>query len=54
MGEELPHVSDGLRGGGTANWKVAAPYDSEIKVTALAGWAIDAPVENNPVRSVRG
>ena len=34
----------------TANRKVTAPYVSEIKVTALVGWAIDAPVENNPVR----
>ena len=39
---------------GTANRKVAAPCDSEIKVTALMGWAIDAPVENNPVRPVSG
>ena len=34
----------------TANGNVAAPCDREIKVTALVGWAIDAPVENNPVR----
>ena len=34
----------------TANRKVAALDDSEIKVTGLVGWAIDAPVENNPVR----
>ena len=34
----------------TANGEVAAPCDSEIKVTALVGWAIDAPVENNPIR----
>ena len=39
---------------GTANRKVTAPYVSEIKVTALMGWAIDAPVENNPVRPVSG
>ena len=38
----------------TANRKVAAPCDSEIKATALVGWAIDAPVENNPVRPVPG
>ncbi len=42
------------RKAGTANRKVTAPYVSEIKVTALAGWAIDAPVENNPVRPVSG
>ena len=38
----------------TANRKVVAPCDSEIKVTGLAGRAIDAPVENNPVCLVRG
>ena len=36
----------------TANRKVTAPYVSEIKVTALMGWAIDAPVENNPISLV--
>ena len=39
---------------GTANRKVAAPCDSEIKVTGLAGRAIDAPVENNPVCLIPG
>ena len=34
--------------------KVAAPCDSEIKVTVLVGRAIDAPVENNPVCLIRG
>ena len=34
----------------TANRKIVAPRDSEIKATELVGWAIDAPVENNPVR----
>ena len=38
----------------TANRKVAAPQDSEIKVTGLVGRAIDAPVENNPVCLIRG
>ena len=38
----------------TANRKVAAPCDSEIKVTGLAGRAIDAPVENNPVCLIPG
>ena len=38
----------------TANRKVAAPCDSEIKVTVLVGRAIDAPVENNPVCLIRG
>ena len=38
----------------TANRKVAAPCDSEIKVTGLAGRAIDAPVENNPVCLIHG
>jgi hypothetical protein len=33
----------------TANRKVTAPCDSEIKVTGLVGRTIDAPVENNPV-----
>ena len=42
------------RKAGTANRKVTALCDSEIKVTALMGWAIDAPVENNPVRPVLG
>ena len=37
----------------TANRKVAAPCDSEIKVTVLVGRAIDAPVENNPVCLIR-
>ena len=39
---------------GTTNRKVAAPCDSEIKVTGLAGRAIDAPVENNPVCLILG
>ena len=39
---------------GTANRKVAAPCDSEIKVTGLAGRARDAPVENNPVCLIPG
>jgi len=34
----------------TANRKLVAPRDSEIKATELVGWAIDTPVENNPVR----
>ena len=38
----------------TANRKVTAPCDSEIKVTVLVGRAIDAPVENNPVCLIRG
>ena len=38
----------------TADRKVAAPCDSEIKVTVLVGRAIDAPVENNPVCLIRG
>ena len=38
----------------TANGEVAAPCDSEIKVTGLAGRAIDAPVENNPVCLIHG
>jgi len=38
----------------TANRKVAAPCDSEIKVTGLVGRAIDAPVENNPVCLISG
>ena len=42
------------REAGTVNRNVAALCDSEIKVTGLAGRAIDAPVENNPVCLVRG
>ena len=42
------------RKAGTANRKVAAPCDSEIKVTELVGRAIDAPVENNPVCLIPG
>ena len=37
-----------------ANRKVAAPYDSEIKVTGLVGRIIDAPVENNPACLIPG
>ena len=43
-----------LRETGTVNRKVTAPYVSEIKVTALMGRAIDAPVEKNPVRPASG
>ena len=39
---------------GTLNGKVVAPIDCETKVTDLVGRVIDAPVENNPVRFVRG
>ena len=43
-----------MREAGTGNGKVTAPYVSETKVTALVGRTIDAPVENNPIRSVLG
>jgi len=38
----------------TANRKIAASRDSEIKATELVEWVIDAPVENNPVRPACG